>query len=91
MPDDDELIERSRAVRAQAGELMAWLEITRERSRAIVNRGIHVPFGLPGEWPEGTALLGAESEQRHHEERFGSGLAGRGRATLMDRDASITA
>ena len=57
MPEDDELIRRSRAVRAQAAALIAWSAAVRETSRAIVGRGVHVPFDGPDEPAEGIELV----------------------------------
>ena len=52
MPDDDELIARSRAIRALAKDLAAWSAAVRETSRSIMERGIDgMRFGPdePGE------------------------------------------
>ena len=49
MPDEDEVIKRSRAVRAQAESLVAWSEAVRETSLAILDRGVRLPFDLPEE------------------------------------------
>ena len=49
MFDDDELIARSQAIRAQAQVLVAWSQAVCETSRAIVNRGISEPFAFADE------------------------------------------
>ena len=53
MLDDDELIERSREIRARVKDLETWSEVVRETSRAIVEREIGRTRSVLPEEPAG--------------------------------------
>ena len=60
MLDDDAVIARSQAIRAQAQFLVAWSEAVCETSRSIVNRGISEPFAFADEPAEDRFRLAPE-------------------------------